>query len=85
MGASVSKLSVGWCGDFHGNFKGLNSQKKDIYESAIRGYGAPGVEVGGYFLVKPTKGSLIRYAQFGALTPLMENGGKNGGEKEHLP
>ncbi len=83
--ASISKLSVGWCGDFSGDFDGLNRQKNDVYESAIRGYGAPGVEIGGYFRANATKRSLIRYAQFGALTPLMENGGSNGGEKEHLP
>jgi alpha-D-xyloside xylohydrolase len=33
----------------------------------------------------PSKNSLIRYAQFGALTPLMENGGTNGGLTQHLP
>lgn len=48
------------------------------------GYGAPGVEVGGYKNA-PSKNSLIRYAEFGALTPLMENGGENGGLSQHLP
>ena len=56
----------------------------DIYTSAQMGYGAPGVEVGGY-VNPPSKNSLIRYAQFGALTPLMENGGTNGGLTQHLP
>jgi alpha-glucosidase (family GH31 glycosyl hydrolase) len=85
LGAPASKLSVGWCGDFSGDFKGLDSQKEYVYESALMGYGAPGVEVGGYFSVEPTKKTLIRYAQFGALTPLMENGGDNGGQTAHLP
>jgi alpha-glucosidase (family GH31 glycosyl hydrolase) len=85
VGAPVSKLSLGWSGDFSGDFKGLESQKDDVYESAIMGYGAPGVEVGGYNGEEPTRRSLIRYAQFGALTPLMENGGDNGGLSAHLP
>jgi hypothetical protein len=84
-GAPVSKVSVGWCGDFGGDFAGLNGQKDDAYESAQRGYGAPGVEIGGYEPPAPTRRSLIRYAQFAAMTPLMENGGRNGGDAEHLP
>ena len=85
VGASISKLSIGWCGDFKGDFSGIASQKDNVYESALRGYGAPGIEVGGFSAPAPTKNSLIRYAQFGALTPLMENGGRNGGESQHLP
>lgn len=84
-GASISKNPLGWCGDFSGDFAGLKSQMEYVYEAARLGYGAPGVEVGGYNGAKPTKASLLRYAQFGALTPVMENGGANGGLKEHLP
>jgi hypothetical protein len=84
VGASIPKDPICWQGDFAGDFTGLNNQKNDVYESAIRGYGAPGVEVGGYNGAVPTKNSLIRYAQFGALTPLMENGGSNGGNAQHL-
>jgi alpha-glucosidase (family GH31 glycosyl hydrolase) len=84
-GAPVSRHSVGWSGDFRGDFAGLEAQKNDVYESARLGYGAPGVEVGGYWPVHPDKKSLIRYAQFAALTPLMINGGLNGGEAQHLP
>lgn len=83
--SSKSKCSIGWCGDFSGDFTGLDSQKNDIYTSAQMGYGAMGVEVGGFQGSVPTKNSLIRYAQFGALTPLMENGGSNGGQAQHLP
>jgi hypothetical protein len=85
VGAPISKLPVGWTGDYQGGFKGISDQMMDVYESALRGYGVVGVEVGGYWEVNPTKRSLIRYAQFGALTPMMENGGRNGGEDEHLP
>jgi alpha-D-xyloside xylohydrolase len=76
---------MGWVGDHDGGFGGIVTQMNDIYTSAQMGYGAPGVEVGGYFTNPPTKNSLIRYAQFGALTPLMENGGSNGGLTQHLP
>ncbi|HVY38128.1 MAG TPA: TIM-barrel domain-containing protein [Polyangia bacterium] len=85
VGSDPAKCSIGWVGDHDGGFGGIAEQLNDIYLSAERGYGAPGVEVGGYFRNAPTKHSLIRYAEFGALTPLMENGGTNGGLKEHLP
>jgi len=85
IGASVSKSPISWQGDFGGGFSGIADQVGNIYSSAQSGYCAPGVEVGGYFNENPTKNSLIRYAQFGALTPLMENGGRNGGLQEHLP
>jgi alpha-glucosidase (family GH31 glycosyl hydrolase) len=85
IGSDPSKCSVGWVGDHDGGFGGIASQKDDIYTSAQMGFGAPGVEVGGYLGANPTKDSLIRYAEFGALTALMENGGSNGGLAEHLP
>ncbi len=84
IGSDVSKCSVGWVGDHDGGFGGIATQLSDVYTSAQMGYGAPGVEVGGY-VNAPSKDSLIRYAQFGALTPLMENGGTNGGLTQHLP
>src|SRR6185369_10137573 len=85
VGSDPSKCSVGWVGDHDGSFSGIGTQKDDIYVSAQMGYGAPGVEIGGYFGNAPSKNSLVRYTEFGALTPLMENGGSNGGLKEHLP
>jgi alpha-glucosidase (family GH31 glycosyl hydrolase) len=84
IGSDLSKCSVGWVGDHDGGFGGIATQLSDIYTSAQMGYGAPGVEVGGY-VNPPSKDSLIRYAEFGALTPLMENGGTNGGLSQHLP
>jgi alpha-D-xyloside xylohydrolase len=84
VGSDVSKCSIGWVGDHDGSFTGIATQLSDIYTSAQMGYGAPGVEVGGY-VNAPSKDSLIRYAEFGALTPLMENGGANGGQSQHLP
>ena len=85
IGSDLSKCSMGWVGDHDGGFAGIVTQMNDIYRSAQLGYGAAGVEVGGYMGAAPSKDSLIRYAEFGALTPLMENGGANGGLTEHLP
>ncbi len=83
--ASRNKCTVGWCGDYSGDFAGLRKQMQNLYKSANAGYGALAVEVGGFFRDHPTKQSLIRYAQFGALMPVMVNGGENGGLTEHLP
>ncbi|MFI1773366.1 TIM-barrel domain-containing protein [Thalassobellus citreus] len=83
--ASVEKLSLGWCGDFSGNFGGLKLQVSNIFTSAEEGYGAPGCEIGGFFEEKSTKNELIRYVQFGAMTASMINGGENGGLTNHLP
>ena len=85
VGAPIQASPINWPGDFCGNFKqGLRKQMRDVYESAKLGYGAPGVEVGGYNICMYgiSKWALIRYAQFGALTPLMENGGL---DKDHEP
>src|SRR5690606_32195531 len=55
------------------------------YKSAEFGYGAPGCEIGGFFRARSSKQELIRYAQFGALTASMINGGENGAFTNHLP
>lgn len=83
--ASVEQLSLGWCGDFEGSWEGLKLQINNIYKSAALGYGAPGCEVGGFWKARSSKNELIRYAQFGALTACMINGGENGGFTNHLP
>jgi alpha-D-xyloside xylohydrolase len=82
VGAPISASPINWQGDFCGNFDGLVEQMNDVYTSAEIGYSAPGVEVGGYFRSNDSNcsggistESLIRYAQFGAMTPLMLNGG----------
>jgi alpha-glucosidase (family GH31 glycosyl hydrolase) len=87
IGASISKVSMCWQGDFYGDFSasGIPLQVHDVYKSALLGYGNVGVEIGGYYKAVPTKNSLIRYAQFGAMTSFMENGGSNGGLAQHLP
>lgn len=83
--ASVEQLNLGWCGDFEGSWKGLKLQINNIYKSAELGYGAPGCEVGGFFKARSSKNELIRYAQFGAMTASMINGGENGAFTNHLP
>lgn len=83
--ASVDQLSLGWCGDFQGDWAGLKLQINNIYKSAELGYGAPGCEVGGFWNARSSKNELIRYAQFGAMTASMINGGENGAFTNHLP
>lgn len=83
--ASVEQLSLGWCGDFQGDWAGLKLQINNIYKSANLGYGAPGCEVGGFWNARSSKKELIRYAQFGAMTASMINGGENGAFTNHLP
>lgn len=83
--ASVEQLSLGWCGDFQGDWAGLKLQINNIYKSAELGYGAPGCEVGGFWNARSNKKELIRYAQFGAMTASMVNGGENGAFTNHLP
>ncbi|MHC4636144.1 MAG: TIM-barrel domain-containing protein [Planctomycetota bacterium] len=83
--ASVNKSTVSWGGDYPGDWGGLAGQVRRLYPAAIAGYSAPCVEVGGFLGAAPSKESLIRYAQFGALMPVMNNGGSNGGLTNHLP
>lgn len=83
--ASVEKMSLGWCGDFSGDWDGLKLQIENIYKSSQRGYGAVGCEVAGFFGAKASKASFVRYAQFGCMTACMINGGENGTFSNHLP
>ena len=83
--ARISKLSLGWSGDFEGNYDGLKLQINNIYRSAEAGFGALACEIGGFYESRSTKTQLIRYAQFGAFTASMVNGGENGAFSNHLP
>ena len=80
-----SKCVVGWCGDFRGNWEGMRLQQDNLYRSAEAGYSALAVEVGGFWEDKSDSKQLLRYAHFGALMPIMINGGMNGGLTNHLP
>ncbi|MCD8292779.1 MAG: hypothetical protein LUC23_03335 [Prevotellaceae bacterium] len=83
--AGLDKVPLGWCGDFMGDWHGLKLQIQNIYISAKRGYGAPGCEVGGFYVSRASKEQFVRYAQFGAMTACMINGGENGAFTNHLP
>ena len=83
--SSPDKASVGWCGDFSGDWAGLRQQIDNIYRSSLAGYGAVGCEIGGFMGRASNKEQFIRYAQFGCMTATMVNGGENGAFRNHLP
>lgn len=83
--ASVSKMNLGWCGDFSGDWRGLKQQVNNIYVSSQAGYAAVATEVGGFYGRAANGEQLVRYAQFGAMTACMINGGENGAFTAHLP
>ncbi len=83
--ASVSKLSVGWSGDFTGDWKGLKFQIENIYKSAVSGYGALACEIGGFSGTASNNEQFVRYAQFASMVATMDNGGANGAFLNHLP
>ena len=83
--STPEKMIIGWCGDFGGDWKGLKLQIDNVYRSAQAGYGAVGCEVAGFMGAKATRLDFIRYAQFGAMTACMINGGENGAFSSHLP
>ncbi|UCD84733.1 MAG: hypothetical protein JSU92_00665 [Deltaproteobacteria bacterium] len=78
---------AGWVGDQDATFAGLKAALNNMLESSKLGYIAFGSDIGGYReedSIPPegrTKELFIRWAQLGAFSPVMENGG--GGE--HRP
>ena len=77
-----------WVGDQDGDWGGMEDALNNMYYSDVYGYLAFGSDIGGYRsdeALYPGLGRdkelFIRWAQLGALSPLMENGG--GGE--HRP
>jgi alpha-glucosidase (family GH31 glycosyl hydrolase) len=79
---------AGWVGDQAATFEGIRAALVNMYHSSRLGYVAFGSDIGGYgsdddapYNLKRTKVLFIRWAQLGALCPVMENGG-NG---EHRP
>lgn len=71
---------AGWVGDQDGSFAGLRAAFFNMKASATRGYINFGSDIGG-FRGPEGRELFVRWAQFGALSPIMENGG--GGE--HRP
>jgi len=79
---------AGWVGDQDSDFNGITDALNNMYWSSERGYVAHGSDIGGFRTDKQKwpelgrpKDAFIRWAQLGAFSPIMENGG--GGE--HRP
>lgn len=77
---------AGWVGDQDATFTGLKKALNNMFWSARRGYLAFGSDIGGYreddrYPEGRSRELFIRWAQLGAFSPIMENGG--GGE--HRP
>jgi alpha-glucosidase (family GH31 glycosyl hydrolase) len=79
---------AGWVGDQDSTFEGIRDALSNMYWSSEMGYVAHGSDIGGYRedygaypeLGRP-KDAFIRWAQLGAFSPVMENGG----DGEHRP
>lgn len=76
---------AGWVGDQDSDFSGLRAALNNMYWSDHDGYTVFGSDIGGYRtddteLGRP-KDAFIRWAQLGALSGIMENGGAG----EHRP
>ena len=76
---------AGWVGDQDPTFDGLEAALRNMYWSDHDGYTIFGSDIGGYRTddteLGRSKNLLIRWAQLGALSPIMENGGAG----EHRP
>jgi alpha-glucosidase (family GH31 glycosyl hydrolase) len=77
---------AGWVGDQDPSFAGMQAALNNMYWSAEYNYIAFGSDIGGYrddsdLPLGRDKELLIRWAQLGALNPVMENGGAG----EHRP
>lgn len=76
---------AGWVGDQDPDFNGLEAALRNMYWSDHDGYTMFGSDIGGYRTdsseLGRTKEVFIRWAQLGALSAIMENGGAG----EHRP
>jgi len=76
--APVSHSAVNWVGDEQHSWAmdGFLEAIQDIFDSARLGYTVVGSDIAGYHGgMEVGKRLLLRWAQFGAMCPLMENGG----------
>jgi Glycosyl hydrolases family 31 TIM-barrel domain/Glycosyl hydrolase family 31 C-terminal domain len=76
--APISVNTAGWVGDQINSWEGLLNALNNIFISARMGYAAVGSDIGGYYtedIAIQDKTLFLRWAQFGALVPIMENGG----------
>ena len=76
---------AGWVGDQDATFEGIAAALRNMYWSDHDGYTMFGSDIGGYRVdgseLGRSKEVLIRWAQLGALSAIMENGGAG----EHRP
>ncbi len=73
---------AGWVGDQDPTWRGMKTALKNMFESAEKGYVYFGSDIGGYREnIEREKILFVRWAQLGALSPIMENGGMG----EHRP
>jgi alpha-glucosidase (family GH31 glycosyl hydrolase) len=79
--APVDAVSAGWVGDQSPDWAGLDEALDNILASAERGYAVLGSDIGGYLPGDRSADLFLRWTQLGALSPLMENGGRG----EHRP
>jgi alpha-glucosidase (family GH31 glycosyl hydrolase) len=79
--APVDAVAAGWVGDQSPDWAGLDEALDNILASAERGYAVLGSDIGGYLPGRRPANLFIRWTQLGALSPLMENGGRG----EHRP
>jgi hypothetical protein len=79
--APIDVNTAGWVGDQMHTWKGLNQALNEMFISVTAGYATVGSDIGGYEGDNINKNLLIRWAQLGAMLPIMENGGAG----EHRP
>jgi alpha-glucosidase (family GH31 glycosyl hydrolase) len=73
----VAYTTAGWVGDQPHSWKGLHSAVRLVMGGARCGNAVVGSDIGGYLGGRhPDKTVYLRWAQFGALCPLMETGGE---------
>jgi len=79
--APLESNPAGWVGDQEHDWQGLREALREVLVSGRAGYPVVGSDIGG-LKGEPLNGELlVRWAQLGALLPLMENGGRD----EHRP
>ena len=79
--AAVQDSFMTWMGDQDPTWDGIRDAFLDFTLSVNAGYLVPGFDIGGYREGKPDKELFIRWSQWGAFIPFMENGGVS----EHRP
>ena len=64
-----------WMGDQDPTWNGMRAAYRSFKKSALEGYLVPGFDIFGYRDGEPDKELFLRWAQWGAFSPFMENGG----------